>query len=183
MKYLLLVLAIASIIYLIPDDNPKGEIHSKTSLSHDTQIQFSKNLPVVAKRFEVKAPTKFEMPAIVNHRRISFHESWDTELLELLKEVDPVEGEAIFQAYLKERQDHRYSLNDNLSISLKELEQMNGSMKSWRDFEDEEESYQNNIFMIEVTHQNNLRKIFGPHLEYILDQYELHQDLTSELSK
>lgn len=116
------------------------------------------------------------MPDIAYEEQLpDIDESWEGTLFDLLLELDPQNGEQIFQRYREEKFRYQEDLNLNLLVQLDSLSSLNG--ESLDEFQKEKiEEGPVPVMMLELNHKRKLKEIFGDHYLDIVHRYEMdHQ--------
>lgn len=178
MRFIILLILIVSsgLAYYIMEAKPKGlspetvQVTEKLIPLGNGSVPEHRAMPKHARHIETRAHVVENMPT--QGHESDFAEwtdlgpEWESEMRQSLIFVDAQNGEAIYQAYRKEMEDHKQRLNGNLGESINVLSSMNGesgwmvdekviSVKEYKRF-----------------HSQQVKEILGDHYNYILDQRE-----------
>lgn len=177
-SFLIITLLIFTLVSFYSVREKKGTLNPERKNKVISESFTSKPLlmsPVLEKSSPV-FQTSDVMPDIAYEEQLpDIDESWEGTLFDLLLELDPQNGEQIFQRYREEKFRYQEDLNLNLLVQLDSLSSLNG--ESLDEFQKEKiEEGPVPVMMLELNHKRKLKEIFGDHYLDIVHRYEMdHQ--------
>lgn len=114
-----------------------------------------------------RSPSVVEDDQALEYQVSDLEAGWNTELKQMLYQLEPYDGESIHNAYLEQQQNYQATLESLLSEKQEKISKA------------EELEIDQLIYQLDATHQDKLKEILGAHYDAVNDHYDYFMEKSS----